>query len=77
MVGEGKGEEEEGRRRGGEEERGGEGKEEEIGEDTVLFMESTINSSCQFYFLWVESHDVIVLSDYLVMYLYYPPSTKH
>ena len=51
------------RRRGGGEERGG--KEERDGKVGVINVESTINSSCQFYFLWVESHDVTVQSDLL------------
>ena len=38
---------------GGEEEREGREREGKVG---VVNVESTINSSCQFYFLWVESH---------------------
>ena len=59
MGGEGKGEEEKGRRRG-EGRRGG-----EDGKVGVVNVGSTINSSCQFYFLWVKSHDVTVQSDLL------------
>ena len=49
---------------GGEEERDGREREGKVG---VVNVESTINSSCQFYFLWVESHDVTVQSDLLVL----------
>ena len=75
MGGEGKGEEEKGRAErkrgggeegGGEEERDGRGRERE-GKVGVVNVESTIDSSCQFYFLWVESHDVTVQSDLLVL----------
>ena len=53
-------------RKGGEVGRDGERRErwEERGrerrnklEQRLYFSESTINSSCQFYFLWAESHD--------------------
>ena len=49
---------------GGEEERDGREREGKVG---VVNVESTINSSCQFYFLWVESHDVTVQSDLPVL----------
>ena len=61
MAEEGKGRGREGK---GEEEKGRRGEERE-GKVEVVNVESTINSSCQFHFLWVESHDVTVQSDLL------------
>ena len=58
---------------GGEEERDGREREGKVG---VVNVESTINSSCQFYFLWVESHDVTVQSDLLVQSTELPTRTN-